>query len=337
MTKSIIIVLIILTNLNAEIPKEYIGDSEDDIATIEPESFGLKSSNEPSFSRSKRILATKIYRFHKKAFYSNCDYTIKGKKLVPIHKTCGFHYRKNKARAARIEWEHIVPAWYFGHNLDCWKRGGRKECRESNAKFRAMEADMHNLVPAIGEINGDRSNYPYGHIRGEKRVYGKVDFEVESAKRLAEPKKNLLGDIARVYLYMRDKYHIPLSAKDEAKFIKWNNSDPVSRWEKKKNLLVKKYQGNVNKYVSHYKKLKKLEPLPKEEPTETTSKRSETKTSTNNTNPQIKELEESFIAIKNEIEQKLEPLLKLLPKPVAAIVVFILAVIVFFIRKKKKN
>jgi len=30
------------------------------------------------------------------------------------------------------------------------------------------EADMHNLVPAIGEINGDRSNYPYGNIRGEK-------------------------------------------------------------------------------------------------------------------------------------------------------------------------
>jgi len=31
---------------------------------------------------------------------------------------------KNLKRASRIEWEHIVPAWFFGHNLDCWKRGG---------------------------------------------------------------------------------------------------------------------------------------------------------------------------------------------------------------------
>ena len=36
------------------------------------------------------------------------------------------------------------------------------------------EADLHNLVPAIGEINGDRSNFIFSEIRGEERVYGTV-------------------------------------------------------------------------------------------------------------------------------------------------------------------
>ncbi len=31
-----------------------------------------------------------------------------------------------------------------------------------------MEADLHNLVPAVGEINGDRSNYRFGMISGER-------------------------------------------------------------------------------------------------------------------------------------------------------------------------
>ena len=39
-----------------------------------------------------------------------------------------------------------------------------------------MEADLHNLVPAIGEINGDRSNFTFEHIDGEERVYGACDF-----------------------------------------------------------------------------------------------------------------------------------------------------------------
>jgi len=319
MRKSILILTVLSTIVMAT--PQNMGDNEEDVAIIEPESLSAKSSSEPSFSRSKRILATKIYRLHQKTFYGNCDYEIKGNRLVPIPESCGFHYRKNPTRASRIEWEHIVPAWYFGHNFPCWKEGGRKHCRETNPKFREMEADMHNLVPAIGEINGDRSNYPYGNIRGEKREYGKVDFEVESSKRVAEPKRNILGDIARVYLYMRDRYGMPLSPEDEERFIKWNNSDPVSRWEKKKNLLVKKYQGDENPYISNYKKLSKLEPIPTDSGFSSNSSSGE----------------ESFSNIKKGLEGQLKPILDLLPKPVATILLFIIAIIVYFNKRKKSG
>ena len=46
-------------------------------------------------------------------------------------------------------------------SFDSWKDGGRKACSKDPI-FNKMEADMHNLVPAIGELNADRSNFRYG-------------------------------------------------------------------------------------------------------------------------------------------------------------------------------
>jgi len=312
MKKNILILLIVSNMLLAQNNSVEFNDDEDDVATIEPEIFSAKSEKY-SFARSKRILATKIYRLHQKTFYGGCDYEIKGKRLVPIADSCGFQYRKNPKRANRIEWEHIVPAWYFGHNLKCWKKGGRKECRETNAKFKQMEADMHNLVPAIGEINGDRSNYPYGNIRGEKRVYGKVDMEIEASKRLAEPKRSILGDIARIYFYMHDKYNMYISPEDAKKLIKWNNQDPVSRWEKKKNLLVKDIQGDNNEYVSNYRKLTKLKPI------DTTQ-----------------EGGESFSDVKSELESRYSFIFDHLSKPLATVLLVIMTLFTIYMRKRKK-
>ena len=42
-----------------------------------------------------------------------------------------------------------------------------------------MESDLHNLFPSIGEVNGDRSNYIFGEIPGESRVYGQCDIEIK--------------------------------------------------------------------------------------------------------------------------------------------------------------
>ncbi|MCK4441572.1 MAG: endonuclease [Sulfurovaceae bacterium] len=313
MKKNILIILLLSSMLFAQNSNIDFNDDEDDVATIEPEVFSAKSEKY-SFSRSKRILATKIYRLHKKTFYAGCDYEIQGKKLVPIADTCGFHYRKNPKRANRIEWEHIVPAWHFGHVFKCWKQGGRKECRDTNAKFRQMEADMHNLVPSIGEINGDRSNYPYGNIPGEKRVYGKVDMEIESSKRVAEPKKSILGDIARTYFYMHDKYNMYISPEQEKMLIKWNNQDPVSRWEKKKNLLVKDIQGDDNEYISHYRKITALKPITAD----------------------IIETNNNFTDVKNELKNRYSFIFDHLSKPIATILLLIMTIFTLYMRKRKK-
>ena len=131
-------------------------------------------------------------------------------------------------------------------------------CRQTNTKFRQMEADMHNLVPAIGEINGDRSNFKYAMIEGEERLYGKVNMEIGFSKRKAEPREEVFGDIARTYFYMRDRYGLRISKTQEKMLIAWNNMDPVSPWEKKKNQIVKELQGDENLYITNYKTIEQL-------------------------------------------------------------------------------
>lgn len=210
-------------------------------------SFSAVAEPPSSFSKSKRILAG-LYASNPVSFYCGCDYRAKEKKLVPEWESCGFIPRKNANRAARIEWEHVVPAWAFGHQLQCWQEGGRRACKKEPG-FRAMEADLHNLVPAIGEVNGDRSNYSFAQLEGEPRVYGRCDMEVDFKSRKVEPPSDRQGDIARTYFYMRDEYGLNISSKQEKLFAAWNKTDPVDRWELDRNRMISEVQGNSNPYV----------------------------------------------------------------------------------------
>ncbi len=209
--------------------------------------FNVAHAAQPSFSKSKRILA-EIYAEQPVSFYCGCDYKKKGKKLIPDLDSCGYDPRKNAKRAKRIEWEHVMPAWAFGHQLQCWQDGGRKNCRK-NPDFKQMEADMHNLVPAVGEVNGDRSNYRFGMLEGENRAYGRCDVEIDFKARKAEPAPYLRGDIARTYFYMRDMYGVRLSKQQRRLFEAWAKQDPVDDWERKRNDLIEERQGNRNPYV----------------------------------------------------------------------------------------
>jgi deoxyribonuclease-1 len=284
---------------------------DEDVATIEDIPFTAKGQTY-SFAKSKRLLATQVYPEHQEAFYSNCRYRIKEKKLIPIHKSCGFHYRKNENRSKRIEWEHIVPAWHFGHQLRCWQNGGRMSCRNSNSKFRQMEADMHNLVPAIGEINGDRSNFKYGMIEGERRIYGKVNMEIAFSDKRAEPQESVFGDIARVYFYMRDRYGLRINKKQEKMFIAWNNIDPVSSWEKKKNQIVKELQGDENLYITNYRKIEQLGEMKKDIATD-------------------------YEEVKKELSEEYGFILEKLSAPIASGLLILMTFFVVYRRKKEQN
>ncbi|SUH35021.1 endonuclease I [Salmonella enterica subsp. enterica] len=50
---------------------------------------------------------------------------------------------------------------------------------------------MHNLQPAIGEVNGDRGNFMYSQWNGGEGQYGqcamKVDFKAKLAERPPAP------------------------------------------------------------------------------------------------------------------------------------------------------
>lgn len=199
----------------------------------------------PSFTKSKRLLK-EIYKNHQITFYCGCDYDLTNKGNMIDRKNCGYEPRnaktksgKDNKRARRIEWEHVMPAENFGRHLPCWKEGGRKHCRKVSEKFREMEADMMNLVPAIGELNGDRSNYRYSPFEPNVEMYGECRFEVNFKERRAMVSPEIRGDIARIYFYMSDKYNIPISKQERRMMEAWNKLDPIDEWELAKKKLLK--------------------------------------------------------------------------------------------------
>lgn len=217
--------------------------------------------NNTSFSKSKKLME-QVYYDNMFSFYCNCQYsyqiTDKSIKAVVDNKSCGYMPRKNQKRGKYIEWEHVVPAWAFGNTRKCWreeictdkygnKYKGRKCCTKIDKVFKAMEADMYNLYPAVGELNADRKNYKYGIIPGEERKYGVCDFEV--ADKLVEPKEDIRGDIARTYFYMEKTYNVPISDKQRKLFEVWDKQDKIDEWEIIRAKRIEKIQGNRNTFV----------------------------------------------------------------------------------------
>ena len=210
-----------------------------------------------SFSKSKKLLL-KLYNDNPVTLYCGCSF--KGKK--PNLSSCGFSPKKDKKRANRIEWEHVVPAHAFGQSFSAWRNGhpkcvkkngkkfkGRKCAEKINKEYRRMQADMFNLYPAIGEVNGRRSNYSMAIINGEKRDFGKCDVEIKNKK--IEPRESVRGEIARTYMYMDSVYpgRGIISKQNRKLFDAWNQSDPVDEWECERARRIEKKQGNRNDVV----------------------------------------------------------------------------------------
>ncbi len=220
-------------------------------------SGSLVSAQPTSFSDAKYEARTYVYadRNDEGEFYCGCRWRWVGRSGGQTDLTsCGYQVRAQETRAARTEWEHVMPAWVMGHQRQCWQNGGRKNCTANDPVFEAMEADLHNLVPAIGEVNGDRSNYSYAEIPDAAPQYGACDAETDFKGRKFEPRDVVKGQIARIYFYMADRYDLRLSKQDQRLFMAWDKQHPVSPWERERDRRIAKRMGHSNPFVTGEKR-----------------------------------------------------------------------------------
>lgn len=164
--------------------------------------------------------------------------------------SCGFQARKQETRGERTEWEHIVPAWTFGHQRQCWQNGGREHCVADDPVFRAMEADLFNLYPAVGEVNGDRANFNYGMAQAVQQQYGRCPTKVDFQERVAEPRDDVKGLVARVTFYMFDRYALNMSRQQQQLLMAWDQQHPVTAWERQRDQRIASVMGHANPFVS---------------------------------------------------------------------------------------
>jgi deoxyribonuclease-1 len=164
--------------------------------------------------------------------------------------SCGYQVRKQQNRAERIEWEHIVPASNFGRARQCWQDGGRKNCKATDPVFNVMEADLHNLTPSIGEVNGDRSNFNFGILSTTPGQHGACPVKVDFKQRTVEPRAEVKGQIARTYFYMHDRYDLPMSRQQQQLLMAWDRQYPVTVWERERDRRVAQRMGHSNPFVT---------------------------------------------------------------------------------------
>ena len=203
--------------------------------------------------------------------YCGCSFLVQPSHTMRVDLAgCGYSAPRDHARAERIEWEHAVPASAFGHTFAEWRDGdakcidghgkkykGRKCARVASAEFARIEADLHNLFPVVGEVNGLRSDLPMGVLDG-RAVRGAAPgpFHFGACQSAIEggvflPRREVRGDLARAYKYMDQSYperHLVDDA-HRAVFDAWDKEDPPDAWERDRNQRIAARQGNANGFI----------------------------------------------------------------------------------------
>ncbi len=207
-----------------------------------------------SFNKAKHILEEQVYKDHRRTFY--CDAIFDEQNNVS--QLDGFIAKSHGKRAAKIEWEHIVPAENFGRTFIEWREGsdecvdnkgkafkGRKCAEKVSMDYRYMQADMHNLVPAIGAVNAARSNYNFTLLPDAISSFGSCQMKIEDKK--VEPPVRARGMIARTYKYMEQEYpRYSIGGAQKKLMDAWDKMYPPDAWECMRASQIAKIQGNRN-------------------------------------------------------------------------------------------
>ena len=193
---------------------------------------------------------------YKRARLTGCSYTYDttscmDKSIVDLS-TCDV-----KETNQTIKWVQVVPDTFFGRHMACMnepvcinvftkvKFGSPLCCRRVNAKYKMMEADLFNLIPVVSEVAAKRGTRIFSDVPNPSFKIGSLKFD----ERYMEPSDEVKGDIARVYLYMDERYDLELSKHQKEIFEVWHRLDPVDDHECAIAKIILKVQGGENSLI----------------------------------------------------------------------------------------
>jgi deoxyribonuclease-1 len=157
---------------------------------------------------------------------------------------CGGPFDRESGRSLNAE--HVYPMGWVTRELRC---GDRNRCRATSPDFNRIESDLHNIYPALPEINSARGSLPYGEVPGEAREFGACDFERDDRPRRVEPRPAVRGEIARAMFYMHRAYGLPIYSRQAEVLLRWHREDPPDAEERRRNDAIEGVQGRRNPFI----------------------------------------------------------------------------------------
>lgn len=216
-----------------------------------------------SFEQAKHI-AGELFANHAVTLYCQCQYS-SSQKEIDLG-SCNMSAAGDIKRAHKMEWEHIMPAHQFGQHLKCWREPlcarqgkaykGRACCKKISEPFRRMEAELYNLWPEVGLVNGARSNYRMAVVSDMPHFYG-CAVKIDKNNKLMEPSDESKGIVARAHLFFSEQYTIRLSPSQRNLFLAWNRMHPPSDWEFEWASAIAAIEGYENKYITAWQQNQK--------------------------------------------------------------------------------
>jgi deoxyribonuclease-1 len=128
-------------------------------------------------------------------------------------------------------------------------------------------SDIHHLFPSDASANSERSNLPFGVVVTSSWTSPDPDSDGDVSKRgldaggnmVFEPRNAKKGDIARALLYFYVRYNGRRTPNftlgnfnlEESTLIQWAANDPPDAFERQRNSLAFRAQGNRNPFIDH--------------------------------------------------------------------------------------
>ncbi|MEE9309679.1 MAG: endonuclease [Cocleimonas sp.] len=149
-----------------------------------------------------------------------------------------------------INIEHIFPMAWVVNAFNC---EDRRNCRYKNKQFNFIESDLHNLYPSRRDLNLLRASHRFGKVKGELRLFGSYDFEIDKKRRIVEPAPASQGEIARAMFHMSSSYDLKIFKRQAETLAYWNKVDQPSKEEKRRNDVIETLQGTRNRFIDNPK------------------------------------------------------------------------------------
>lgn len=209
-------------------------------------------------SQAKNVLKM-VYLDYKKTFLNGCDYSYDphscmDKSMVDT-RSCSVD-EVNET----MKWMQVVPDTFYGRHKSCMIEkpcinvftkeafGSPMCCRRIDKQYREMEADLFNLVPVVTSLARLQKGRTFGEVKRVTQGIG----DVKIGKRHIEPPQQVKGDVARIYLYMDERYTLDLSPQQKALFLKWHHEDSVDAKECTLAKIFQKVQGGENPWLTRW-------------------------------------------------------------------------------------